>query len=76
MNIAGRFYKIPENQKKTPDNKTVVGFIGTVTPQGLNSKNIEHIKTFYKQSGKSHIFVTHYPVTINQNHYNGFMIIE
>ena len=76
MKIAGRFYKIPENQKKIPDNKTVVGFIGKVMPQRLSKDNIKHIKAFYNLSEKSHRFVMDYPVTINQNLYNGFMIIE
>lgn len=75
MNIAGRFFKIPEYQKQQPDGKTVVGLIGSAYIEGLTKENIEFIKAFYMVPNRSHRTEHFYPVTVNQNVYNGFIII-
>ena len=69
MNTAGRFHKVSENP-------LVIGFIGCVTTENLNSKQIEYIKLFYGASGKSHRMTKDFTVEVNRSLYNGFMIIE
>ena len=69
MNINGRFQKVSTNP-------VVVGLIGTATPKKLNAANIEYIKDFYNQRGKSHRFIDDFPVAVNRSIYNGFIVFE
>ena len=67
--VAGRFIKVSENP-------LVIGLIGNLIEKELTKAQIEHIKTFYGASGKTHEIAKDYPITTNKSMYNAFIIIK
>lgn len=70
VDIAGRFTIADQ----TPE-YLAVGFIGSARAESLTSAQLDHVRGFYGMTGKRAEVWHSYPVKLNHNHYNDFLII-
>lgn len=70
VDIAGRFTIADQ----TPE-YLAVGFIGCAWADSLTPAQLDHVRGFYNMTGKRTEVWYAYPVKLNQNHYNDFLII-
>lgn len=70
VDIAGRF----TIADLTPE-YLAVGFIGSAWADSLTTAQLDHVRGFYGMTGKRAEVWPSYPVKLNQNHYNDFLII-
>ena len=70
VDIAGRF----TIADLTPE-YLAVGFIGSARAEILTPAQLDHVRGFYGMTGKRAEIWHKYPVKLNRNHYNDFLII-
>lgn len=70
VDIAGRF----TIADLTPE-YLAVGFIGSARAESLTPAQLDHVRGFYGMAGKQAEVWHSYPVKLNRNHYNDFLII-
>lgn len=68
--IAGRFTIADQ----TPE-YLAVGFIGSTWADSLTPEQLDHVRGFYGMTGKRAEVCLSYPVQLNRNHYNDFLVI-
>lgn len=68
--IAGRFTIADQ----TPE-YLAVGFIGSAWADSLTPAQLDHVCRFYGMTSKRAEVWPSYPVKLNRNHYNDFLII-
>ena len=70
VDIAGRFTIADQTAKYL-----AVGFIGSARAENLTPAQLDHVRGFYSMTGKRAEVWHSYPVKLNRNHYNDFLII-
>ena len=70
VDIAGQFTIADQ----TPE-YLAVGFIGSACADRLTPAQLNHVRGFYGMTGKRTEVWPSYPVNLNRNHYNDFLII-
>lgn len=70
IDISGRFTIADQ----TPE-YLAVGFIGSAWADSLTPAQLDHVRGFYGMTGKRAEIWHKYPVNLNRNHYNDFLII-
>ena len=70
VDIAGRFTIADQ----TPE-YLAVGFIGSAWADRLPPAQLNQVRGFYGMTGKRTEVWPSYPVKLNRNHYNDFLII-
>lgn len=70
VDIAGRFTIADQTAKYL-----AIGFIGSAWADSLTPAQLDHVRGFYGMTGKRAEVWHKYPVKLNRNHYNDFLII-
>lgn len=70
VDIAGRFTIADQTAEYL-----AVGFIGSAWADSLTPAQLDYVRGFYGMTGKRAEICHKYPVKLNRNHYNDFLII-
>lgn len=70
VDIGGRFTIADQTPKYL-----AIGFIGSAWAENLTQAQINYVLGFYSMSGERAEVWPTYPVKLNRNHYNDFLII-
>lgn len=70
VDIAGRFTIADQTAEYL-----AIGFIGSAWADSLTPVQLDHVRGFYGMTGKRAEVWHKYPVKLNRNHYNDFLII-
>ncbi|WP_295617360.1 hypothetical protein [uncultured Intestinimonas sp.] len=70
VDIAGRFTIADQTAEYL-----AVGFIGSAWADSLTPAQLDYVRGFYGVAGKQAEVWHSYPVKLNRNHYNDFLII-
>lgn len=70
VDIAGRFTIADQTAEYL-----AVGFIGSAWANSLTPAQLDHVRGFYGMIGRRAEVWPSYPVKLNRNHYNDFLII-